>query len=36
MINFGKNITIYGELYLLELRSIKSTIFNADNIKIPN
>lgn len=36
MITFGNNITIYGEPYFLELRSIKNAIFNANNIKIPN
>lgn len=36
MITFGKNISVYGEPYFLELRSIKSTIFNVNNIKIPN
>lgn len=36
MITFGKNITISGEPYFLELLSIKSTIFNANNMKIPN
>lgn len=36
MITCGKNITSNGDPYFLELRSIKSTIFNANNIKIPN